>query len=218
MTADAKNFPPPWKLYGEGFLIPFLSDKKRNLEQGFIRPEDKNNFVGGLGACMLLNYATSNIGPHQELLFIPGDFKHKGKTYKKITKSYVSSHDLIKVSKSNWGIEREFASFEWLTKNNTSDIRVAFDDKLILEAKIHKRFLYFPITTKLFPVHFLQKAEDCYLHTRFSGHGKAKVATIQNFETNPDYFPNIKKAGILRFAFGIDQMHTNFPAADKFSF
>ena len=87
--ANTQHYPPPWNLTGEGFIIPFLGVKSKLLEKGFINEEDKKDFRGGLGACMFVNYQTSNVGPYFELLFIPGDFEFKNPKFPKHRRKFM---------------------------------------------------------------------------------------------------------------------------------
>ncbi len=217
-----KHYPPPWHLKGEGFIIPFLGNKMKLLEKGFISEEDKEFFRGGLGAIMLVNYESSDVGPYFELLFIPGDFASnvsgKSKLYKRITKIFVSSSISIQEGRLNWAIPKEFANFNWNMNGNNTEVSVSTNDgEVFLEARFTKKFFYFPITTKLYPVSLLQKTEaNKLIKTQFSGSGKGKFATINKWIANEKYFVDINKVAKFSIGLSVDEFNIIFPVPDIF--
>ncbi len=218
---DTLHYPAPWHLKGEGFIIPFLGNKKILLEKSFIAEEDRASFTGGLGAIMLVNYESSNVGPYFELLFIPGDFKYsqsvngkiKTNYYKKITKIFVSSKMSIQEGRLNWAIPKELANFTWDKKGNSTTVNVISPDgKNFLEAEFTKKFIPFPVTTKVYPVSLLQKSDDGKLiNTQFSGSGKGKFASINRLITNHDFFPNVREIAKFSLGLSVEAFNIIFP-------
>lgn len=70
-------------------------------------------FTGGPAVLMLLDYATSPVGPYRELLLIPGTFTVSGKTYLRVSHIYVSSTASVVNARRNWGIPKRLAVFTW---------------------------------------------------------------------------------------------------------
>jgi hypothetical protein len=214
---NTTHYPPPWHLKGKGFIIPFLGKENILLEKGFISEEDKEFFRGGLGAVMLVNYESSNVGPYYELLFIPGDFSYdvsgKSKLYKRITKIFVSSLISIQEGRLNWAIPKEFANFKWNTNGNNTEISVSTKDgEIFLEAEFTKKYFYFPLTTKIYPVSLLQKTEAGKLiSTKFSGSGKGKFAAINKWSVNEKYFVDINKVAKFSIGLSADEFNIVFP-------
>ncbi|HMV45226.1 MAG TPA: acetoacetate decarboxylase [Leptospiraceae bacterium] len=213
---ETKHYPPPWHLKGQGFILPFLGNKTALLDKGFISESDKQNFRGGLGAIMIVNYDSSNVGPYYELLFIPGDFYYENspkKVYKKITKIFVSTDISIQEGRLNWAIPKEFANFNWIKKNNNTLISVESSlGEPILKAELNQKFFSFPLTTKIYPITLLQKSEDDRLiSTQFYGSGYGKMSSILEWEANPKYFVDI--VSISKFFLGISahQFNITFP-------
>lgn len=216
------HYPPPWNLKGQGFLIPFLGKKEALLEKGFIADEDKQNFRGGLGAIMVVNYESSNVGPYYELLFIPGDFyfeKYPKKLFKKITKIYVSTNISIQEGRLNWAIPKEFANFSWENFQNKSKISVETESKeSILNVELKRKFFSFPLTTKIYPVTLLQKSDSGKLiSTQFAGHGSGKICSILNWKANENLFINLDSISKFSFALSADVFNIIFPIPEIFN-
>ncbi|MBP9885482.1 MAG: acetoacetate decarboxylase [Leptospiraceae bacterium] len=225
--ANTQHYPPPWNLTGEGFIIPFLGVKSKLLEKGFINEEDKKDFRGGLGACMFVNYQTSNVGPYFELLFIPGDFefknpkfpKHRGKLYKKITKIYVSSAISIQEGRLNWAIPKEFANFQWIKENNKTKISVTSEDNhMFLETEFTSRFISFPVSTKLYPVSLLQRSDDKtkLMNTKFNGNGMSRYASIDKWISDEKFFAEINDISNFKLGLSMKEFNIVFPIPEIF--
>ena len=220
------HYPPPWNLKGEGFIIPFLGNKSTLLNKGFISEEDKESFAGGIGAIMLVNYESSDVGPYFELLFIPGDFKHtitthastKRKLYKKITKIYVSSLTSVQEGRLNWAIPKEMAEFTWKKESNQTMISASTKEAgVFLEAEFTKRFFHFPINTRLYPISLLQKSETGKLiNTEFLGSGKGKFASINKWIVNEKLFANPMSISNFKFGLSADEFNIIFPIPEIF--
>ena len=216
---DTLHYPPPWKLYGEGFIIPFLANEKEIIKNGFLTEEDKNEYAGGFGACMIVNYESSDVGPYFELLFIPGDFKYKDplkskpKLHKRISKIYVSSEMSIQEGRRNWAIPKEYANFKWTKDKNTTGITITTkDNQNILDANFTKILFPFPVTTKIYPVSLLQKSEaNQFIRTKFSGHGKAYFSKINNLSSNEKFFVDINKNSKFHFGLSVNEFNITFP-------
>jgi hypothetical protein len=211
---NEKNYPPPWTLNGEGILFPFIANKKEILNSEFLTDEDKKNYHGGLGAIMLVNYHTSNVGPYFELLFIPGDFKYKNSKYKRITKIYVSSEISIREGIKNWAIPKELAHFEWKRSENKMSIQVK-KAETFLSLEIEELLFPFPITTSIYPVKLLQKAKEEFLLTQFSGKGKAKISTINKFESNGLDFPDLNQISKFNICLSAFEFQITFPIPER---
>ncbi len=219
---NTEHYPPPWHLKGEGFIIPFLGNKTKLLEKGFMSEEEKEFFRGGLGAIMLVNYEASDVGQYFELLFIPGDFASnasgKSKLYKRITKIFVSSSISIQEGRLNWAIPKEFANFKWNKNGSNTEVSVSTKEgEVFLEAEFTKKFFYFPLTTKFYPVSLLQKAEaGKFINTEFSGSGKGKFAATNKWIANEKYFVDINKVAKFSIGLSIDEFNIIFPVPEIF--
>jgi hypothetical protein len=197
--AKRVEFPPPWELSGSGVIILFPANKKRVLDLGFLQPEDAAAYRGGLGAVMLVRYEKAPCGPYDELLYIPGLFEYRGKSYHRISKIFVSSKESVEWGRRNWAIPKELAVFDWQQSEHgwRIDVHEPGSGAMIYSVSLTPRFFAFPLTTVIFPWSLLQKQEEqytegssFYMETKPSGSGSGKIAFIDRIESShqfPDY-------------------------------
>jgi len=195
MNTSSNTYPPPWDLEGEGFIFPFWVNKKKVFD--WMNEQERKDFVGGLGAIILVNYKSSNVGPYYELLLIPGDFKHRGENYKKITKIYVSSQLSLQEGRKNWAIPKELAEFEWKNEGDLTFVK-AWNQAGDLSVKISKYFISFPVSTAFLPFTLLQNLDGLLLKTKFIGKGMGKLSSVEVWSTQGNFFPNLNEVAKLR--------------------
>ncbi|NOS55010.1 MAG: hypothetical protein HOP37_01990, partial [Cyclobacteriaceae bacterium] len=112
----------PWKLTGSGYILLYRFPKAFVAEHGFLVDFQKEKFVSGWGAVMLVDYKTSPVGPYRELLFIPGIFSFNKKKVFSISKIYVSTQNSVINGIENWGIPKELADFRWSKERSSEHI------------------------------------------------------------------------------------------------
>ncbi|KDE08364.1 hypothetical protein MVLG_01404 [Microbotryum lychnidis-dioicae p1A1 Lamole] len=122
--------PPPWDLTGSGYIFviepqPFSPTQAVPLPSGSYDPfaqgtpfDQSSNFHGGVGAILVVRYTTSDVGPYDELMIIPGNFKNKLKDGTTsfdlaITRIYVSTKESVYNGRQNWGIPKHHADFSF---------------------------------------------------------------------------------------------------------
>lgn len=84
-----KRYYAPWKLKGDGYIVLYKLPKNFLINNTFIAEYFKDKLFGGLSALMIIDYKDSDVGPYQEILFIPGLFNFKAKNFFSISKIYV---------------------------------------------------------------------------------------------------------------------------------
>lgn len=189
--------PAPWNLTGAGYILLFRFTKDFCLERGFMPPLLKGSFLGGLGTVMYVDYRTSDVGPYQELLFIPGRFAFSGKNYRSITKIYVSSRESVDGGRANWGIPKELASFEKTGEGKgVEKIRVHADGSLVAELLFKACSTGFPVTTAIVPQRLRTLAhpgDGGALLTTVGSRGAIAPARLLQCRTDSAYFPPIEE-------------------------
>jgi len=143
---DITHVPAPWKLKGTVYLFPFWTNKAdfataksaglafSPLEgnSDYALPEG-NEYLGGLGMVQIIRYTESPVGPYDELIILPGFWKHvveeNGERVKKknnrITRIYVSQKYTCWNGRKNWNIPKHLASFEFKeTPDGSTSIKV----------------------------------------------------------------------------------------------
>ncbi|BGP40057.1 hypothetical protein JCM10449v2_004015 [Rhodotorula kratochvilovae] len=122
--------PAPWSLTGEAWILPLytpFSTTPIPLPTGSYAPLEQGSkadlsarFHGGVGMVLIVRYATSDAGPYDELMYVPGLFSRPAEAKKAgekpeysfvITRIYVSTDASVKNGRRNWGIPKYRADF-----------------------------------------------------------------------------------------------------------
>ncbi len=188
--------PPPWTLTGRGFILAYRFPYTWALRHGFIPASRAEGFLGGVGAVMLVDYATSNCGPYRELLFVPGKFRAlDGSTQFAITKIFVSTQISVDSGIANWGIPKELAHFDWTRSGDLERVRVAQGDMPVAEFALRSGGLALPVSTAPVPAAWRTLAQmgsgGETLLTALSGAGRVSWATLEEVTVNPALFPDL---------------------------
>ncbi|KAI5479190.1 acetoacetate decarboxylase beta barrel domain containing protein [Pseudohyphozyma bogoriensis] len=176
----AKVAPAPWTLTGVGYSFLLLSTpfspSPLPLPEASYAPLEKGSsgdltegggsFHGGVGVVMLIRYESSDVGPYDELIYMPGVFKvpsvaelTKDEFHKSITRIYVSTKESAENGRRNWGIPKHLASFDFTSVGRSTLITVSTPSsptsstppKPFFSAFITPSFLpSLPISTSLF--------------------------------------------------------------------
>ena len=221
---------PPWTLRGDGFIFPLWAQRDYNLAHGFIPPDQREAYRGGLGAWMLVRYTESGAGPYDELLYMPGTFRHRGRNYKRITKIYVSQERAQRAGIHNWGIPKELASFSFQEEGNTLRASVSVEGHPIFHVTLPARFPSLPLLTLGTPPYLLQPviapldAPEIGLRTQHGehlkipvlgrGHGWGRYARCVQVESDEAYFPDVLRAGSFRSGLACSPFQFEFPVPD----
>lgn len=187
--------PPPWKLKGNGYIFLYHFPKSFVEKLGFLADYQADRFNGDfVGTVMLVDYATSAVGPYHELLFVPGRLNFDKKKIFSISKIYVSSQESVENGIANWGIPKELADFRISKLSEKEEVvEVMIAGKTFFKVHLQKRSFKFPITTKFFPLKLAQKLGNDLLITNSPAKGKASFTKLLNIEVDSSHFPPISQ-------------------------
>jgi hypothetical protein len=189
--------PAPWKLTGAGYILLYRFPERFCRREGVIPHHLAHEFRGGFGTVMYVDYHSSDAGPYQELLFIPGLFEAAGRRYRSITRIYVSTRESVEGGKANWGIPKELASFEKTTGSAGAEtIRVHVEGSLVAELSFRSCRLDVPVTTACVPsgLRTLAHPKDGRtLLTTIESKGTVSPARLTGCRTNSALFPPIEE-------------------------
>lgn len=193
MMSQAKA-PAPWFLTGNGIVMIYHIPEAFNRQYGFMEAYQQAGYKGGLGAVMLMDYRTSDVGPYQELLFIPALFSLGGKLSFSISKIYVSTEESVKNGKQNWGIPKELARFSssWQA-DGSRNFKVGGESNPFFEVVVEPHGIHFPFWTRLLPLfRIVQQSPDGLLLTKPKANGKAQLASLKKIRIDPACFPPLE--------------------------
>jgi hypothetical protein len=144
---------PPWSLTGQGVVLLYRFSREFNEQYGFMEYYQSKGYIGGIGAMMLVEYQTTDVGPYIELLYIPGMFTIGGKLAFSISKIYVSTYVSAWNGKENWGIPKELADFSIVRRPNGEQVyEVEKNGSAFFEASLKPWGPQFPFSNKLLPL------------------------------------------------------------------
>ncbi len=214
--ATQKITTAPWQLTGNGYIMLYRFLPGFIAEQGFVAKEMLTSYQGGLSAVMLVNYQDSDVGPYQELLFVPGRFRHNGQSYYSISKIYVSTMASVVSGQHNWGIPKELAKFAFQQQaQNREQVKVTNDGELVAKFILQPVGPQMPATTRLLPhkLHTLiQLRENQHFFTTPGGRGGLRFARLVDVQVNGAMFPDVGNGRLLTTV-QASTFHLHFPEA-----
>lgn len=180
--------PPPWDLTGSGYI--FLYRIPRVMAEQYV---PFGIYKGGFAVLMLVDYATTNVGPYKEALFIPGVIEYPQARGYSISKIYVSTMESVVNGIHNWAIPKELAAFTFEPIDaHTERITVREGDKPpYLEMVVNAGGWRFPINGAIMPRAVQHREGKSYI-TRISANGHGQFAQVMHMRTQGDAFPPLE--------------------------
>ncbi len=204
--------PAPWHLSGNGYILLYYFGSSFLEQKGFMAPFQTENLRLRVGAVLLIDYKTADVGPYQELMFIPGFFNFRGWRSFSISKIYVSSRESQLNGQQNWGIPKELADFNVQElPGGRSRWQVKTGEGIFFDATLKTRPTAFPFSSRLLPwSRIVQEKNGRLVLTAPSATGKLKPAVVQQITASPEAFPPIQEAKQVG-AFKFQDFRMKFP-------
>ncbi len=203
------NAPAPWYLTGRGYVLVY------RFPQAFGREHSPHGtYQGGFGVMMLVDYATSNVGPYKEVLFVPGIVKLPQSVGYSISRIYVSTMESVVNGQMNWGIPKDVASFRFTQiDRHTERIQVQRDDSHpFLDITLRAGGLPIPLIRGLLPKLHQQREDRGYI-TALTASGVGQLGRVVQATTHGDDFPPIEQFKPM-LVMRVNQFRMTFPVAD----
>lgn len=185
--------PPPWKLTGEGIVLLYHFPEEFNQQYGFMESYQGEGFKAGIGAVMMVEYKSADVGPYFELLYIPGVFSIGGKLTFSISRIFVSTYDSVWNGRQNWGLPKEMADFTSVKRPYGERVyEVEVNGQLVCEAHVKPWSPAIPFSNKLIPwTRIVQQQQDQLLLTRPIASGHMRLASLKHMVTDAALFPPV---------------------------
>jgi hypothetical protein len=207
--------PAPWRLTGHGIVWLYKIPKAFSQHYGFLADFQQNSYEAGVGAVLLMNYHTSDVGPYQELMFIPALFKVKENLAFSISKIYVSTHESAWNGRENWGIPKELAHFSIHTvPDGIIKVQVSRGGQTFFTAQVKTWGPKFPFTTRVFPWNrIVQEHRGALLLTKPLASGHAQLASTESISGDARLFPPVQQLKPL-VTVSLTEFKMMFPVAE----
>ena len=183
--------PAPWTLTGTGLILLYRFKAKEVASFPLLSDRLQDRARGGMGALMFVDYHTSDAGPYQEALLVPGIFQYPNLRAFTITTIYVNRVASMLGGRDNWGIPKQRAGLktELLADGSWRFQDADRPDLLAVTAKPWG--IRFPLSTRLFPSTIVQEYIEQRYTTEIQAQGKARFARIPELIIDPSYFSGI---------------------------
>lgn len=212
MTAEAENIianaPAPWSLTGDGYIL--LCRFSRAFAQGAGGAYPVRG--AGIGAVMIVRYASTPVAPYDELLIVPGALALPGRTGYSISRIYVSTMASVVNGIANWAIPKELATFSFeAIDGHTERVRVGDPEtgEPFADYTLSAGGLTFPISAAILPP-LVQYRDGMTFVTRVMATGQAQFATLIQTWADGVRFPAIRKRQVLA-AVKVKSFRMTFP-------
>lgn len=206
-------FPAPWNLRGRGYIVLYRFTADEIAQDPFLSDQFKTSFAGGFGSLMVVDYWSSNAGPYQELLFIPGKFRFGNRNLQHISRIFVSTMESVVNGRRNWAIPKKQADFQFIPiGRNEEDVLVSNKGAQFFKARFSVYGMPFPVNTMLFPYSLVQLEGKSAYHTRFTGKGWGRLASVKELKVDADQFPALAEKKPIA-AIGVNPFAITFPPA-----
>lgn len=212
---DYTRAPAPWQLTGRAYAFPLrLPEEQRTRQSGV--PDSLGAPRGRYSIMMFVEYTDSDVGPYQELLFIPGHY-HAGdhRWHRSIGHIYVSSHDSVINGRLNWGIPKDQASFTVERDGREEQISVARNGQTFCRLTVRHGVLGLPLPAALVPARLRTLTQirggKRFIYTPRAG-GILRRASLKESWADGIHFPAIQAGTALPGGY-MPTFNMTFPVA-----
>jgi hypothetical protein len=136
---------------GDAYVLLYRLPREVVVTGGFVPRELEASYRGGTGAVLLVDAVTSDAGPCQELLFIPGRFQHEDRGYYSVTRGFVSTAAGQASGCFRLGQPLEIAEFQREQRGNVERVRVEAEGRTVADLAFVAGRFGLPMTTDFVP-------------------------------------------------------------------
>lgn len=207
--------PAPWDLVGSGYILAVWMPQDVLDHGSFTPPGLVRTGIGRLAFAMFVDYASSDVGPYHELLYIPGKLRFGQDSRLSITRIFVSSQASVINGRINWGIPKDRCDFD--VAYGARD-HVALRDasgRAFAEMELEAFGPRLPAPMRWTPRSWrtLSQVRDGQRYTyvpEASGH--FRFARVRHWRFDPAVFPDLARGRVLA-AMRITDFSMRFPVA-----
>jgi len=209
--------PAPWSLRGHAWMVVMRLPQGDPARTAFVPPALQATVKAAFSVLMCVVYDTAPCGPYRELLFIPGTLQFGAARYPSISRILVSTWDSVVNGRSNWGIPKDRANFDWVRGNEGDRWRVSGDDGRDLCAIefTSASGVRLPLRSSWTPGRFGtlgQRFDGRTYYCQPAATGSMRLCRVRHWRFDAALFPDLTRATVLT-ALRIEDFHMTFPVA-----
>lgn len=214
--------PAPWNLQGYSRTLLCKLPMSMDAKKQFV-PKQFGSTGAGYAIVMFVSYKQSNIGPYDELLFLPLkkfdlSTAHQVKEFT-ITRIFVSSEASVEGGRKLWGTPKQLARFKVIDLSSGGKEVSLYrpnQNSPFVRFRFHDYGPSLPFNSKVIPF-FLRRIGQCRDGKTFrflpSAKGTQKFTRFSDFEINPEEFPDLNTVKIIG-GLAHDHLHLKVPKAE----
>ncbi len=187
--------PAPWQLHGRAYAFALKTGAAQRTAQSGA-PAALGEPRGARSILMFVDYASSDVGPYRELLFIPGHYRFPdGRRYNSIGRIYVSSQDSVDNGRSNWGIPKDHADFEVEQTEAGDQVTVSLKGRPFCRLMLAHGGPALPVSSAWVPqkaVTLAQLREGHMFRYTPQAKGRLQLARLKHFWADGEHFPALQ--------------------------
>lgn len=165
---------------------------------------------------MFVDYFSSDAGPYQELLFIPGQFRVRAGRRWSITRIFVSTAISVSSGQANWGIPKRLGDFRIDGEPGArQQVTVCAEGRSAASLEFEPIGFRFPVAGSLIPTplrSLIQVWEDRCFEFAPTARGRIQAARLLRADADPELFP-VPGKGRRLGAFFVPEFRMEFPRA-----
>jgi hypothetical protein len=213
---DVTRVPAPWSLRGHAWLVALRLPAGDPARTAFVPPELRGTVKSAFSVLMCVAYDEAPCGPYRELLFIPGTMNFGDARHPSISRILVSTWDSVVNGRSNWGIPKDRADFEWVRSAGCDNWRVARDGRELCALEFSAATgVRLPLRSSWVPRSLgtlAQRLDGRTYYYRPAATGGLRLCRLRRWRFDPELFPDLSRATVLT-ALRIEDFNMVFPVA-----
>lgn len=215
-TSDVAVAPAPWMLEGSGYIVAVRMPEEAMQHGSFIPPGLQRSSRSRIALMMFVDYASSDVGPYHELLYIPGKFRFGRQSHYSITRIFVSSWASVINGRRNWGIPKDQCEFD--VQSSAHRDQIALRDQqgqCFAELDLEAFGPRLPAPAHWTPEawrRLSQQHEGKRYTYAPSARGHFRFARVRRWRFDPEVFPDLARGKVL-FAMRLTDFRMSFPVS-----
>ncbi len=213
---DVPRVPAPWTLCGHAWMVALRLPAGDPARTAFVPPSQQATVKSTFSVLMCVVYDEAPCGPYRELLFIPGTMNFGRARYPSISRILVSTWDSVVNGRSNWGIPKDRADFDWTHDAGGDRWRVSSDGREVCSLEFTEPTgVRLPLRTAWAPKRLgtmAQRLDGRTYHYRPEAAGSLRLCRVRQWRFDPALFPDLARATVLTAA-RIEGFQMVFPVA-----